>query len=272
MALALKHWETYRVTPGARPRLGKIAADATDFCAEKKDARAELKSLRKQINGLTETLAVENRRSLLVILQGMDTAGKDGAIKRVFTGINPQHCRVVSFKEPDREEREHDYLWRIDRALPAKGQLGVFNRSQYEDVVTLHARGVIARKEAHMRMRQIADTERMWTENGIVIRKFFLHISRKEQTQRFKARLDTPEKHWKVQESDFADRRLWPQFQSSYEEILARTSTPDAPWYILPADHKWYRDVAVAGIVLAALRKMRPTIPVVKLDHKRFKL
>ena len=272
MTTALKHWETYRVTPGPRLRLGKIATDVTDFCEDKNEARRELKSLRKQINALTETLASENRRSLLVILQGMDASGKDGAIKRVFTGVNPQHCRVVSFKEPDREEREHDYFWRIDRGLPARGELGIFNRSQYEDVVTLHARGIIPRKEAHMRMRQIADMERMWTEHGIVIRKLFLHISREEQAQRFKARLDTPEKHWKVQESDFADRRLWPEFQSSYEEILGRTSTPDAPWYILPADHKWYRDVAVAGIVLAALRKMRPTIPVVKLDRKRFTL
>lgn len=272
MTLALKHWETYRVPPGSRPRLGEIAADATNFCADKKDARKEFQALRKQINALTEILAIENRRSLLVILQGMDASGKDGAIKKVFTGVNPQHCKVVSFKEPDREEREHDYFWRIDRALPAKGELGVFNRSQYEDVITLHARGIIATKEAGMRMRQIADMERMWTENGIVIRKLFLHISRHEQTQRFKARLDRPEKHWKVQESDFADRKRWPEFQSSYEKILDRTSTADAPWYIVPADHKWYRDVAVAGIVLAALRKMHPHIPVVKLDRKRFTL
>jgi polyphosphate kinase 2 (PPK2 family) len=139
-------------------------------------------------------------------------------------------------------------------------------------VVTLHARGVISRQQAHMRMRQIADLEQTWTENGIVIRKLFLHISREEQTRRFKARLDTPRKHWKVQESDFRDRKLWPEFQSSYEEILNRTSTPDAPWYILPADHKWYRDVAVAGIVLAALKKMHPRIPMPKLDRARFKL
>ncbi len=272
MTIALKHWESYRVSPGTKARLGTIPSDATDFCEDKTSARKELKYLRKQINALAETLAIENQRSLLIILQGMDASGKDGAVKKVFTGVNPQHCRVFSFKEPDREECEHDYLWRICRALPAKGELGVFNRSQYEDVVTVRARGVIPRREAHMRLRQITDLERAWTENGIVIRKLFLHISREEQTRRFKARLDTPEKRWKVQESDFADRKLWPEFQSAYEEILSRTSTLVAPWYILPADHKWYRDVAVAGIVLATLKKMRPRIPIPSLELKRFKL
>ncbi|KAA6461253.1 polyphosphate kinase 2 family protein [Acidobacteria bacterium AB60] len=267
-----KSWETYRVPPGKKVRLAKVPADATDLCDDKSTARKRLKHLRKQINALAETLAIENQRSLLVILQGMDASGKDGAVKKVFTGVNPQHCRVVSFKQPDREEREHDYLWRIYRALPAKGELGIFNRSQYEDVVTLHARGILTRKQAHLRLRQICDVERTWVENGIVLRKLFLHISRDEQTRRFQARLDTPEKHWKVQQSDFEDRRRWPAFQSAYEHILARTSTKEAPWYILPADHKWYRDLAVAEIVLSALHSMRPRIPMSRLDRTRLKL
>jgi PPK2 family polyphosphate:nucleotide phosphotransferase len=272
LKVALKTWDTYRVHAGTKIRLSKIRADATDYCDHKKAAREQLKAIRKQINALAETLAAENKQSLLVILQGMDTSGKDGAVKKVFTGVNPQHCQVVSFKEPDGEEREHDYLWRIYRALPAKGRVGVFNRSQYEDVVTLHARGLISRKQAHVRLRQITDLEQTWAENGMTICKFFLHISRDEQTRRFKARLDTPEKHWKVQQSDFADRKLWPAFQASYEEILSRTSTPRAPWYVIPADHKWYRDLAVAGIVLAALRTMRPQLPMPKLDRTQFKL
>jgi PPK2 family polyphosphate:nucleotide phosphotransferase len=272
LAIALKHWETYRVEPESSFRLGKTPTDTTDFCTDKKDAREELKSLRKQIDALAETLAIENQRTLLVILQGMDASGKDGVVKKVFTGVNPQHCRVTAFKEPDREEREHDYLWRIYRALPAKGELGVFNRSQYEDVVTLHARGLISVKQSHIRCRQIADVERLWSENDIVIRKLFLHISREEQTRRFQARLDNPEKHWKVQESDFADRMRWPEFQSAYEHILSRTSTQEAPWYIIPADHKWYRDVVVAGIVLAALKCMHPQIPRPQLDWNRLKL
>ncbi len=272
MSIPLKQFDYYRVAAGGTVRLGRTPAGATDFCADKKEARKELKSLRKQINELAETLAIENKQSLLVILQGMDASGKDGAIKKIFTGVNPQHCRVVSFKEPDREEREHDYLWRIERALPSKGELCVFNRSQYEDVATLHARGLISTKQAHIRSRQIADLERIWNENDIVIRKLFLHISRAEQARRFRARLDTPEKHWKVQESDFADRKRWPQFQTAYDHILTRTSTADAPWHLIPADHKWYRDLAVAAIVLAALKSMRPKIPRPHLDRKHLKL
>ena len=256
----------------SRVRLGSIPADSTDFCGDKKDARKELKAWRKEIDEKLTALAAEGQRSLLIILQGVDASGKDGAVRKVFTGVNPQHCKVVSFKEPDREEQAHDYLWRVYRALPAKGELGIFNRSQYEDVIVGRARGTLAGKDALARLRQIADLERTWTENGIVIRKCFLHISRKEQTARFKARLDNSAKHWKVEESDFKDRKLWPRFMSAYEEVLSRTSTVQAPWYIIPADHKWYRDLAVAAIVLSALRAMRPRIPKPKLNSRRFKL
>lgn len=272
MTIALKHWESYRVKPGVKVRLGHILADNTEFCGDKKTARQQLKKYRKEIDERLAILAEEEKRSLLVILQGMDAAGKDGAVRKVFTGVNPAHCKVISFKEPDREEREHDYLWRVYRALPAKGELGVFNRSQYEDVLALQARGDISRNEGRMRLRQIADIERTWAENGTVIRKFFLHISHKEQARRFKARLDTPDKHWKVQESDFKDRKRWPKFVAAYDEVLSRTSEPYAPWYIIPADHKWYRDVAVAGAVLAALRTMRPQAPKPKLDRKQLAL
>lgn len=257
---------------GTPLHLNRIPTGATRFCEHKKQARAELKRHRQKIDRLAATLAAENRRALLLVLQGMDASGKDGAVKKVFTGVNPQHCHVVSFKPPDREEREHDFLWRIVRALPARGQIGIFNRSQYEDVVTLEARGEIPRAEATMRLRQIADAERAWAENGIVIRKVFLHIGRAEQTRRFKARLQNPEKHWKVEASDFSDRRLWPRFHSIYDHLLSRTSTPDAPWYILPADRKWYRDLAVAGIVLAALQAMKPRIPTPRLDSRAFRL
>lgn len=208
MAIPLKHWLAYRVEPGTRIRLGRYGADQTKFCDDKETARKQLRDYRKQINQLAEALAAENKRSLLVILQGMDASGKDGAVKKVFTGVNPQHCVVTSFKEPDREELEHDYLWRIYRALPAIGQLGVFNRSHYEDVIARQARGDIPRKEGLRRLRQIADVERAWAENGLTVRKFFLHISRHEQTERFRKRLDNPEKHWKVDKSDFADRKL----------------------------------------------------------------
>jgi PPK2 family polyphosphate:nucleotide phosphotransferase len=265
-------FERYRVKPGTRVRLDRIATDATDLCPDKKAARKELKACRKQIDELLGRMAAEQERSLLVILQGVDASGKDGAIRKVFTGVNPQHCKVVSFKEPDREERLHDYFWRIYRALPGRGELGVFNRSHYEDAIVLQARGELSKKDALVRLRQIAEIERTWAENRIVLLKFFLHISRAEQAARFKARLDNPEKHWKLQESDFKDRKLWPKFMAAYDEALTRTPTKQAPWYIIPADHKWYRDLAIARIIAAALAKMHPRVPKPKLDLDVFKL
>jgi PPK2 family polyphosphate:nucleotide phosphotransferase len=265
-------FEKYRVAPGTRVRLDRIATDVTDLSPDKKAARKELKVCRKLIDQLLGRLAAEQERSLLVILQGVDASGKDGAIRKVFTGVNPQHCKVVSFKEPDREERLHDYLWRIYRALPARGELGVFNRSHYEDAIVLQARVELSKKDALVRLRQIAEVERTWAENRIVPIKFFLHISREEQKRRFEARLYKPEKHWKLQESDFKDRKLWPKFMAAYDEALSHTATKQAPWYIIPADHKWYRDLAIARIIGATLKSMHPRVPKPKLDLDRFKL
>lgn len=272
MKPSLHDWESYRIEPGNRVRLASAATDSTDFCAEKSAAHQVLKHYRKQIDSLGRILAAEKKRALLIVLQGVDASGKDGAIRRVFTGVNPAYCRVVSFKEPDRAELAHDYLWRVYRDLPAYGEIGVFNRSHYEDVIVHQARGDLSSRDAHARLKQIREVESIWAANGIVLRKILLHISRAEQASRFRARLDTPEKHWKVRASDFADRKLWPRFQSAYEESLSRTATPDAPWYILPADRKWYRDVALAGIVLSALRAMRPQVPMPSLDKKHLKL
>lgn len=272
MNIALHHWKQFLIKPGQTVRLAQFETDSTDFCDAKADAREQLKHYRKQIDAQLAVLAAEGKRSLLIILQGVDAAGKDGAVRKVFTGVNPQHCTVVSFKEPNREELAHDYLWRVYRALPAKGELGIFNRSQYEDVLVPQARSELSRKDAHARLRQIADIEQIWDENGITVRKLFLHISRKEQTSRFESRLKDPQKHWKVQKSDFDDRKRRTQFISVYEESLSRTSTRVAPWYIIPSDHKWYRDLVVAGIVLAALRMMDPHVPMPKLNGARLKL
>lgn len=272
MATISGNWETYLVKPNRLVRLDHLATDSTDFCPDKRAARKVLKACRQQIDELLRRLAAEQQRALLIILQGVDASGKDGAIRKIFTGINPQHCKVTSFKEPDREERLHDYFWRIYRALPARGELGVFNRSHYEDAIVLQARGDLAKKDALVRLRQIAEIERAWTENGIVLVKFFLHISRKEQRARFKSRLENPDKHWKLQMSDFKDRKLWPKFISAYQEALSHTSAPHAPWYIIPADHKWYRDIAIAEIVLSTLSAMRPRIPRPSLDLDRFNL
>lgn len=265
-------WESYLLKPGNRVRLNDSDPAATELCAKKKQARAKLKRYRREINAHLAVLAAEAERSLLVVLQGVDASGKDGAVRRVFTGVNPQHCRVVSFKEPSREELDHDYLWRVYRSAPVRGELCVFNRSQYEDVLVPRARGMLSPLQARSRLRQIADLERTWAENGTVIRKLFLHISREEQGRRFESRLDRPDKHWKVKDSDFADRKLWPKFQNIYQQILRRTSFEHAPWYMVPADHKWYRDLVVAGVVLEALRDMAPHLPMPQLDQARFHL
>jgi PPK2 family polyphosphate:nucleotide phosphotransferase len=272
MTVNLDEWKGYVVQPGATVDLSRTDSGATALCANKKSARAELKQYRKEIDELLRLLAIEEKRSLLVVLQGVDASGKDGAVRRVFTGINPQHCRVVSFKEPTREERAHDYLWRVHRSIPVKGELCVFNRSQYEDLLVPQARGALPLEEGRVRLRQIADLERIWVENGITILKFLLHISYEEQMVRFQSRLDTPEKHWKVKDSDFADRKLWPQFRTAYEEAISRTSTKQAPWYLIPSDHKWYRDVAIAGVVLSTLRQMQPCLPMPELDRARYSL
>jgi PPK2 family polyphosphate:nucleotide phosphotransferase len=268
----LDEWERYVVKPSATVDLNRTDSGATALCADKKSARDELKQYRKEIDELLHLLAVEGNRSLLVVLQGVDGSGKDGAVRRIFTGVNPQHCRIISFKEPSRDETAHEYLWRIHRSIPVKGELCVFNRSQYEDVLVPRARGVLPVEKARVRLRQIADLERIWVENGITVRKFFLHISYEEQTTRFQSRLDTPEKHWKVKDSDFADRKLWPQFRTAYEETISRTSRRQAPWYLIPSDHKWYRDIAIAGVVLLTLRKMHPRLPMPELKRARYAL
>jgi PPK2 family polyphosphate:nucleotide phosphotransferase len=251
----------YEAVPGKRIRLAAIETAATGGYAGKADARAELRRLRKQIDAFVRRLGAEKRRAVLVVLQGVDASGKDGAVRRVFSGVNPQLCRVTAFEEPNAEELKHDYLWRVHRAMPEKGVVGVFNRSHYEEILVPRARGQLSTKNTRIRMRQISDAERMWTENDITLLKFFLHISRKEQTKRFQARLDDPEKRWKVKQSDLKDRKLWRSFQHAYEDAISYTTRSYAPWYIVPADHKWYRDVVIAQVLLDALRRIDPKYP-----------
>lgn len=251
----------YEVDPGKRIRLASIKTDSTGPFTGKKDARATLKRLKRQIDELIRKLGAEKQRAILVVLQGLDAAGKDGTVRHVFTGVNPELCQVTAFAEPDAEELRHDYLWRIHRAMPATGTLAVFNRSHYEDVLVLRVRGELSAHDTRVLLRQIADAERTWTENGTTLLKFFLHISRKEQARRFQSRLENPDKRWKVKNSDFRDRKLWWKFQHAYEEAIQQTARSDAPWYIIPADHKWYRDVVIAEFLLDALRQMDPKYP-----------
>ncbi|HVT95888.1 MAG TPA: PPK2 family polyphosphate kinase [Acidobacteriaceae bacterium] len=272
MKSQIANWDKYRVAPASKVRLRGLSTRDTSNCQDKPTARQLLKACRKEIDALLTTLAAEQARSLLVVLQGMDASGKDGTVRKVFTGVNPQYCSVVSFKQPGPSEQMHDYLWRIYASLPEKGRAGVFNRSHYEDIVVPGARESHPLRLIHSRLDQVRDIERIWCENGMTIVKFFLHISSAEQKRRFKARLNNPDKHWKVQESDFSDRRLWRRFEHIYQETLSRTSTKAAPWYVIPADHKWYRDLAIASIVRDTLDAMRPRLPHPKLNRGRFRL
>lgn len=262
--------DEFRVPPRQQFRLNQVPTVSTLAADTKPTARKMLKDYRRELDRALHAFAAEKERSVLLVLQGMDASGKDGSIRRVFTGVNPQLCRVISFKEPTSEDRDRTYLWRIWRSAPRKGELRIFNRSYYEDVLVPRARGSLTVSQMRTRLREISDLERTWIENGISIRKIFLHISHEEQTERFRSRLDTPEKRWKVKDSDFKDRELWPKFQRLYEQILSQTSTKQAPWYIVPADKKWYRDLAVAGILLGTLQELAPQIPVPTLDRNRY--
>lgn len=230
--------------------------------APRKDALKEkTKSLLDRITELQERLYAESKRSLLVVLQGRDTCGKDGTIRRVFDAVNPQGCAVTSFKKPSDLELSHDYLWRVHHAIPAKGTIGIFNRSHYEDVLVVRVRELVPRSIWSKRYQQINDFERMLSENGVTILKFFLHISRDEQKDRLLARLEDPSKHWKFNEGDLAERALWDRYTSAYRDALRKCGTPWAPWYIVPADKKKVRDYLVAQTVVDTLARMAPRYP-----------
>jgi PPK2 family polyphosphate:nucleotide phosphotransferase len=247
------------ITPGSRARLR--ISDATPPRSIPRDLEAATKPLMHGLRDLQEILYAEGKRSLLVVLQGRDAAGKDGTVKHICGAFNPQGTRVTSFKAPAGEDAAHDYLWRVHRAVPAKGQVGVFNRSQYEDVLVARVHKLVPRAVWSRRYAQINDFERMLTENGVTIVKFFLHVSRAEQARRIRDRAADPTKQWKVSASDVSERRYWQEYTLAYQDVLSRCSTPWAPWYVVPADDKQARNYLVAGVLLAVLQRMKPAYP-----------
>jgi len=252
---------TLIVEPGKPARLG--SRDPADHLGlENRDqADEQTASLIDELSMLHNRLWAEQKRALLLVLQGMDAAGKDGTIKHVFTGVNPQGCSVVSFKAPNDEDRAHDYLWRVHHVLPRRGAIGIFNRSHYEDVVTARMIGVIDDREAERRCRQIREFEQGVVEEGTAIVKVFLHVSSAEQRQRLQERLDDPEKRWKFNKADLDVRAAWDGYQQRYDAAISATSTKHSPWYVVPSDRKWVRNVAVARLLVHALREMDPKIP-----------
>jgi PPK2 family polyphosphate:nucleotide phosphotransferase len=250
-----------RVDPGTKAHLAhRDAADDLGL-KDKDDAYARLDELRVKLETLSQRLYAENRHSVLLVLQGLDASGKDGVIRRVFEGVNPQSCRVVSFKAPTSAELAHDYLWRIHASLPPRGEIGIFNRSHYEDVVTVRLLELVPEKVWRRRPEHIVAWERMLVDEGTSIVKVFLNVSKEEQRQRLQERIDDPEKRWKFRRADLDVRARFDDYLAAYDEVIAQTSTAHAPWYVVPADHNWVKATAVAELLVAALEGIDPQLP-----------
>jgi PPK2 family polyphosphate:nucleotide phosphotransferase len=268
----MSHAARFRIAPGKRAHLARLdPADASAFPdREAAEARSREDSL--AINAWQDRLYAEGKRALLVVLQGVDTAGKDGTIRHVFNETGPIGVTVTSFRRPCEEDLAHDFLWRVHRACPRRGYVGIFNRSHYEDVLAARVRKLAPAAEIDQRYGQINDFEKMLAETGTTILKFMLHISRREQGERLQARLDEPGSRWKFDPRDLDDRRLWHKYQAAYEIVLDKCSTPWAPWHVIPADRKWARNAAVAAIVRETLEEMNPRYPRPGWDPKDFKV
>lgn len=257
----------------ARPGKGvKLASwDADDTLGLKKGQKTDAQLVKNlaRLDELQYLMYAEHRRALLVVLQGIDASGKDGTIRHVMSGLNPQGCRVTAFKAPSAEEADHDFLWRVHRAVPARGEIGIFNRSHYEDVLVARVRQLVPKRVWSERFDQINRFERLLVDNDIMVVKFFLHISKDEQKRRFEERLEDPMKQWKLSPTDFEDRKYWNEYVAAYEDVLARCSKDVAPWYVVPADRKWVRNFAVSGILVETLEACRMKFPKPAVDVSR---
>ena len=259
----------YRVEPDEKPRLADYDSAQTDGYDEE-EARDELAGLVERIADLQARLYAEEKQSLLVVLQGIDAAGKDSTVAHVFRGTNPQGVRVLTFKEPSNEEAGHDFLWRYHQHTPAYGMIHVFNRSHYEDVLVVRVKDLVEEDRWRSRYDSINDFERMLAREGTTILKFFLHISKECQLERFRERLERPDKHYKFSSNDVRERRHWDAYQEAYQDMLSLTSTDHAPWYVVPSDKKWFRNLVVARAVAGTLEAMEPRWPEPEEDLERF--
>lgn len=254
--------DRYRVLPGTRVDLGAWdPGDTGEYRGEKDEAKERLEDLNHVLEDLQELLYAEHRHRLLIVLQGMDTSGKDGTIRHVFEGVNPQGVRVANFKVPTPEELDHDYLWRVHKQVPGRGEIVIFNRSHYEDVLVVRVHSLVPEEIWSRRYAHINDFERMLAEEGVTILKFFLHIDLDEQKERLQARLDEPHKRWKFKRGDLKERKRWPEYMRAYEDVLRKTSTTWAPWYIVPSNRKWYRNLVVAEILVQTLKGLDMRYP-----------
>lgn len=260
------------VRPGTKVKLADWDPDET--FGFKKGSKAERLTAKTigQLDDLQNLLWASKEYAVLVVLQSPDAGGKDGTIRHVMSGMSPQGCRVTAFKEPTPEELGHDFLWRVHKVVPARGEVGIFNRSHYEDVLVVRVRGLAARSAWSRRYDEINSFEQMLDENRVKILKFFLHISKEEQKERFEERLNDPSKHWKLAEADIEAREQWAEYVKAYEEALSRCSTPAAPWFIIPANKKWFRNLAISSILVETLEAMKLKFPKPSFDISKVRL
>jgi PPK2 family polyphosphate:nucleotide phosphotransferase len=269
----MKHLKSpFLSKPHTRVRLAHLHTEVSGGVKSEASATPILVKHRARLAELQEVFYASQQHALLIVLQGVDTAGKDGTIRHIFSGVNPQGCDVASFKVPTPLEARHDFLWRAHLAVPPRGMFGIFNRSHYEDVLSPVVHGLISRKTARARFEDINEFESTLADNSVLILKFFLHISHEEQTRRLQSRIDSPAKRWKLSPADFAERAFWPQYQEAYEDAIAATSRKHAPWFIIPADHKWQRDLAISEVLVGALRGLKLAYPKPVMDPAKMKL
>ena len=262
----MEYCNTFRVDFGSKVDLGKIDAGFRDKHESHEHARLEIKDYRQKLRDLQYLMYAENERSLLICLQGRDAAGKDGTINHVLGAMNPQGCSVTGFKVPSTEEAAHDFLWRYHKAAPGKGRVAIFNRSHYEEVLVQRVHNLVPREIWSRRYDHINNFEKSLAENGTHILKFYLHIDPQEQLARFRQRLDDPHRHWKISESDYAERPFWNAYTEAFEAALEKCSTDHAPWFVIPANHKWFRNLAISRIVVETLQALDMQFPEPKVD------
>ncbi len=268
-----KHYvEDFHIPAGSLVKLSDFAPGFKGRHSKQK-VLAKIEVLREKMGDLQQKLFAEQKRSLLICLQALDAGGKDGVIKHVIGSMNPDGCHVANFKEPTQEESAHDFLWRIEAQMPKRGEIAIFNRSHYEDVLIVRVHNLVPKAVWSQRYAQINDFERRHTANGTLILKFFLHISKGEQLKRFEQRLDDPAKRWKISEPDYTEREYWDDYERAYNDVLAKCNTEQAPWFVIPSNHKWFRDVAVSEIIVATLESMsiqvpKPTVDIEEIRRK----
>jgi len=267
----MNYSKRFVVDPGAKVKLHQVDPGYIDPDVNEKDALKETKKLCKRLRKLQASLYCEKQRSVVIVLQALDTGGKDGVINHVLGAMNPLGCRVVSFKKPGPEAAAHAYLWRVSILLPEKGEVVIFNRSHYEDVLVVKVHDLVPKDRLVKRYHQLNSFEHFLTDNDTHVVKFFLHVSKEEQLRRFKRRLDDPKRHWKISGADYKERTYWDAYTEAYEEALSRCTTERAPWFIIPSDCKWFRNLAVARIVVDYLEglKIRCPLPAVDLEAVR---